>query len=239
MIDQREKFLQRGLNVEFVGNAQTNERVLLSVLSGEVQLVYISPESRLLNRRYRNMLSSPVYQEKLKAFIVDESHCVKFWLAIATLVNNKLSTCIFRGDEFRRVFADLGSIRSLLPSNINVMPLTATATKATLDCVVSRLGMQNPAVIGLEPDRPNITLRVEPYPDVLTLSKALVKELMEKHVKATKTVVFCRTLKQCADMCITMKKLLGIYITEPPGLPDNLLQFRLIDIFTAASDVKY
>lgn len=55
-------------------------------------------------------------------------------------------------------------------------------------------------------------------------------------MKATKTVVFCRTLKQCAEMCITMKKL-GIYITEPPGLPNNLLQFRLIDVFTAASDV--
>ena len=79
MIDQREKFMQKGLSVQFVGNAQTNERVLLSVLNGEIQLVYISPESVLLNRRYRN-ISSQVYQEKLKAFIVDEAHCVKFWL---------------------------------------------------------------------------------------------------------------------------------------------------------------
>ena len=80
MIDQREKFMQKGLSVQFVGNAQTDERVLLPVLNGEIQLVYISPESVLLNRRYRNMLSSQVYQEKLKAFIVDEAHCVKFWL---------------------------------------------------------------------------------------------------------------------------------------------------------------
>ena len=31
-IDQREKFMKKGLNVQFVGNAQTDERVLLSVL---------------------------------------------------------------------------------------------------------------------------------------------------------------------------------------------------------------
>ena len=33
-----------------------------------------------------------------------------------------------------------------------------------------------------------------------------------------------------------LKKLLGKNISEPPGIPDSLLQFRLIDVFTAASD---
>ena len=37
--------MQKVLSVQFVGNAQTDERVILSVLNGEVQLVYISPES--------------------------------------------------------------------------------------------------------------------------------------------------------------------------------------------------
>ena len=32
------------------------------------------------------------------------------------------------------------------------------------------------------------------------------------------------------------KKLLGENITEPPGLPDNILRYRLVDVFTAASD---
>ena len=118
------------------------------------------------------------------------------------------------------------------------MALTATATKDTLDCVISRLGMENPVIIGLPPDRANVKLTVEPCPDVLTLCKALVKELMEKRVEATKTVIFCRTLKLCGELCITMKKMLGIHITEPPGLPDSLLKFRLIDVFTAASDVR-
>ena len=79
MIDQKGKFLKRGLKVEFVGEAQTDENATMDVLNGDVQLVYISPESLLLNRRYRNMLTTPTYQQKLKALVVDEAHCVKFW----------------------------------------------------------------------------------------------------------------------------------------------------------------
>jgi len=79
MIDQKGKFLQRGLKIEFIGEAQTDENATADVLNGDVQLVYISPESLLLNRRYRSMLATPTYQQKLKALIVDEIHCVKFW----------------------------------------------------------------------------------------------------------------------------------------------------------------
>ena len=37
-------------------------------------------------------------------------------------------------------------------------------------------------------------------------------------------------------MCMEIRKLLGKNITEPPGLPDPILQYRLVDAFTAASD---
>ena len=72
----------------------------------------------------------------------------------------------YRGDDFRTAFADLGSIRSLLPSTVNIMALTATATKATVSIVVSQLAMQDPAIIGLAPDRPNIKLVVDRCPDL-------------------------------------------------------------------------
>jgi len=116
------------------------------------------------------------------------------------------------------------------------MVLTATATKATFSSVKSCLAMKNPVVIGLPPDRSNIKLIVEPCPDLHELCEVLSTELLEKRTMATKTIVFCRSLKECGKMCITLKKLLGNNITEPPGLPDSFLQFRLIDVFTAASD---
>jgi len=79
MIDQKEKFSQKGLRVEFVGEAQEDDDAIARVLNGDIQLVYIHPESLLLNRRYRGMLTTVPYQERLKALIVDEAHCVKLW----------------------------------------------------------------------------------------------------------------------------------------------------------------
>ena len=126
---------------------------------------------------------------------------------------------------------------SLLPSHVNILALTATATKSTLDSVISQLALQDPIIIGLPPDRPNIKLLVEPFPTISELCFKLAEELKEKCNLTPKTVIFCRSLSHCGDMCTMMKRLLGPKITEPPGLP-SMLQFRLIDVFTAASNVS-
>lgn len=73
----------RGIKTEFVGDAQTCEQAMEAVINGQVQLVYTSPESLLQNRRYRNMLKSEAYQERMIAFAIDEAHCVKFWLVLS------------------------------------------------------------------------------------------------------------------------------------------------------------
>ena len=74
MIDQREKFSQKGFTVEFVGKAQKDEEAVLSVLNGRVQLVYISPENLLGNARFRAMMLSDCYQKRLRTLVVDEAH---------------------------------------------------------------------------------------------------------------------------------------------------------------------
>ena len=63
---------------------------------------------------------------------------------------------MFRGDDFRTTFADIGHIRSLLPKKVNVMATTTDA--ATLAKVKSRLGIEDPVIIGLHPDKSNIKL---------------------------------------------------------------------------------
>lgn len=67
-----------------------------------------------------------------------------------------------RGDQFCTVYASLGELRSIIPSNINIMALTATATHATFEVVKERLSLNNPIVIGESPDRPGIFLSVVP-----------------------------------------------------------------------------
>lgn len=79
MLDQKERFIQTGLTVEFVGSAQDDGDATEAVLSGKVQLVYISPESVLNNKKFRGMFLREMYQENLVALVVDEAHCVKLW----------------------------------------------------------------------------------------------------------------------------------------------------------------
>ena len=103
--------------------------------------------------------------------------------------------CLYaRGDEFRVVFAEIGSVRSLIPGSVKVLALTATATKETLESVKSHLSMEHPTLIGLSPDRANIKFIVEPCPDIRELCRQLTDELMAKRTAPPKTIVFCRSL---------------------------------------------
>lgn len=122
MIDQREKYTPKGLIAEFVGAEQIDPMVKSKVLNAEVQLVFNTPESIIENKTYRNMLLSPPYQERLVGLVVDEAHCVKLW-----------------GDQFRKAFAQIGTLRSLIPISVKVMALTATATTETFHVVTKRL----------------------------------------------------------------------------------------------------
>ena len=122
MIDQQQRFAPSVLNAEYVGEAQTDTTVKERVVKGEVQLVFITPENLITNKTFREMLLSPPYQKSLVALVVDEAHCVKTW-----------------GDEFRKAFSQIGDLRSLLPSSVNVLALTATATIDTFHAVTKRL----------------------------------------------------------------------------------------------------
>ena len=46
-----------------------------------------------------------------------------------------------RGDEFRKEFSQIGELRSVLPKQVKIMAITATATKLC-DAVVKTLGME-------------------------------------------------------------------------------------------------
>ena len=67
MQDQKKTFLQKELTAEFVGDAQSDYSAVMAVLDGKVQLVYISQESLLNNKKFRSMLQRAYYKENLKA----------------------------------------------------------------------------------------------------------------------------------------------------------------------------
>ena len=80
MVDQKAKFIPRGMSAQFVGEAQCDPQAVENVREGKAQLLFISPESLLSNPSWRDMLGTAVYRDNLSGFVVDEAHCVKKWL---------------------------------------------------------------------------------------------------------------------------------------------------------------
>lgn len=218
MMDQRDKFTSYGLTAEFVGEGQKAER---KILKGECQLVFITPEAILHNEKFRNMLLSTTYQEHLVALIVDEAHCIKTW-----------------GESFRTAFSRIGDLRSLLPMNVKIMALTATATTETFHVVSNRLGMKSPCLIALPPSRDNIMYHVESKIGGKDLASLLSSEIKEMGRSYPKTILFVRQYSDCSDLYQLIKSKMGDSFTEPPGpgYPDHS-KFRVVEMYTSVNTV--
>ena len=65
---------------------------------------------------------------------------------------------MFRRLSFREAFTYLNEVRSIMPLNIGVMALTATASRLLRQKAV--LGMRAPFTIIRSPDKPNMRLSV-------------------------------------------------------------------------------
>ena len=74
MQDQTAKFESRGLKVAYLGGEEYD-----SVMDGNVQLFYFSPECILSHSHWRDMLMTPCYQNNLICLAVDEAHLVEKW----------------------------------------------------------------------------------------------------------------------------------------------------------------
>ena len=74
--DQVETFMRKGLKPVYVSSDEESKH---AVLTGGFQLVYLSPESLLMDRQWRVILESPLFQDNLVALVIDEAHCVKKW----------------------------------------------------------------------------------------------------------------------------------------------------------------
>jgi ATP-dependent DNA helicase RecQ len=68
-----------GIKAAFIGDDQTDEEIKKKVEAGYYQLVYGSPEAFLASSRWRKVLSSDVYRDRVCLIAVDEAHCIQHW----------------------------------------------------------------------------------------------------------------------------------------------------------------
>jgi len=141
-----------------------------------------------------------------------------------------------RGESFRKEFSELGDVRCLIPESVRIMALTATATRSTRQAVVKVLNMVHPKLVCISPNKTNIKYHVRMNVHTLEEEFApLVEELRQKRKRLDRTIIFCRTYGQCAKIYMFISKRLGKEMMEPIGICQDLVQFRLVDMFTACT----
>ena len=118
--------------------------------------------------------------------------------------------------------------------DVHVMALTATATKMTQNIIIKSIGMNNPKIISKIPDKTNITYYVNNISNFRTALQSKKSQLQEMRRQFPKLVIFCRTLKDCADIYEFFLSSLGKHFTDPIGAP-NLSCFRLVDMYTSVT----
>ena len=140
MKDQVEALKANGIEAEALNSSVDlgiDTAIRRRVLSGDVKLLYMSPE-RLLAE-----LPFLISQMHVSLFAVDEAHCISQW-----------------GHDFRPEYSQLGQLRERFP-DVPMMALTATADKITRNDIVRQLHLRQPREFVSSFDRPNLSLAVK------------------------------------------------------------------------------
>lgn len=137
---------------------------------------------------------------------------------------------LFRGETYHSVLTHIHELRNLLPPKVNLMALTAiTTTKLRLE-VTRMLGLGNEIVVSLSPCRDNIMYATAPFKTLERTFEPIIAMLRKERRNCPRIIVFCQRIEDTADLYIHFRYKLQADFTEPPGAPDNLQRFRLVDM---------
>lgn len=142
MKDQISKLSQLGA-VVLDGTKRNNDLALSLASRGKLQLVFAHPENLIDNKLVKSsVLKSQIFQRNVKSLVIDEAHLVEEW------------------KDFRPTYLKLDVLCSIFPT-VPVVALTATATTTIKSKIIQSIyliGLNEPKVIEITPNRPNIFL---------------------------------------------------------------------------------
>ena len=124
-------------------------------------------------------------------------------------------------------------MRSIIPQYVNVMALTATASRTMRRDIIQKLGMTNTKVINISPEKRNVFLAVKDKPSIENFVEKVSVILLHERQSSN---IFCRKYDDCYQFYRCFQAKLGKYFTIPAGAP-NLPQFRMVDMYTRCTQV--
>ena len=129
----------------------------------------------------------------------------------------------------------IGELRSLITEQVNLMALTATATRSLKLDVIRILGMKNPVLITSSPSRSNIKYMVRSCTSIGEALGDILEELKVKRENYPQTIIYCRKQCDCGEVYLYMRRRLGQHFTSPMDAPD-LPRYRIIDMYHSSTD---
>ncbi len=157
-----------------------NANLRRACISGQLKLLYISPEKLLSEADYllRDMT--------LSLFAVDEAHCISQW-----------------GHDFRPEYARMGFLRNQFP-NVPMIALTATADKITREDIVRQLQLRQPQIFISSFDRPNLSLSVKRGYQPKEKSKAII-DFITRH-RGESGIIYCMSRSKTETVAQMLQK---------------------------------
>ena len=151
------------------------------------------------------------------------------------MVNLYIIISICRGTKqkddkraFRTCFGRLQELRSLVPEMTNILALTATASKETIEKVKRVLCLRNVAEIVRAPHRENIKLVVQKViaggtEDIAAVFVKLISEIRQFKGETPRVIIYCSTIKESSMLFKVFLRELGenAHITGMPHITEN------------------
>jgi ATP-dependent DNA helicase RecQ len=134
-----------------------------AAVDGSLRLLFVSPE-RLATASLRSFLRGV----RVRAFAIDEAHCISHW-----------------GHDFRPEYRQLRELSHLFP-DASIHAFTATATEQVRADICNELRLREPLVLVGDLDRPNLRYRVVPRGDEI----AQIEDVLQRH-KGEAGIVYC------------------------------------------------
>ncbi|KAJ6611662.1 hypothetical protein B0H10DRAFT_2165771 [Mycena sp. CBHHK59/15] len=135
-----------GLSAVAINGETYSAEIHKEIQEFKYRVIITSPDMCLKHDKFRQLLSTPAFAQRIAAFVIDEAHCISQW-----------------GDSFRAEYADLGTLRAFVPLEVPFLVASATLPPTVLAEVRKSVHMNTETSyhVNLGTDRPNIAWFVQ------------------------------------------------------------------------------
>lgn len=175
MKDQVAQLQKKGIPAAAIFTGMTYaamDIILDNCIHGPIKFLYVSPE-RIQTEIFQIRLS----QMNVNLLAIDEAHCISQW-----------------GYDFRPAYLNIAQIRPLL-SHVNVIALTATATRAVKEDIQAKLHFKNSLVFQKSFARNNLSYLVKKTDNKQNYLLRLIKRMQGATV-----IVYTNTRKKTKEI---------------------------------------